>query len=74
MKFKPEFSLDTVTLILAAIGLAVWVGALKATIEQHSLTLADHEQRIRAEERLIYGVDLPTRETPGVLHTPKQMP
>jgi hypothetical protein len=41
MKFNPTLSFDGVALICALVGLCLWLGALKTTVEDHTKQLAD---------------------------------
>lgn len=66
--FRPEISFDGVAIFLALIALAVWVGGLKTTVDQHSSELADHEQRLRDQARELFSIE---RDPQPVLYAPK---
>lgn len=68
--FKPQLSFDGIAIILAVIALAVWVGGLKTTVDNHTQELADHETRLRDHDREINMIQ---REA-SILHSPKQIP
>lgn len=73
--FKPQLSFDGVAIILSLIGMALWVGGLKATVEQHNSELADHEVRIRVNERDIIKLQGEEPDPrPTIFHSPKQTP
>lgn len=47
MKFDNKISIDGIAVIVATIGVIIWLSRLGATVENHTIELADHQQQIQ---------------------------
>lgn len=47
IQFDKKLSLDGVAIIVATIGVIIWLSRLGATVDAHSSTLLEHQQQIQ---------------------------